>query len=183
MGSGFKSRGVHQRNPVFIGHKPEGGVSLCQDFTPGICADCSAGQGCPEAWALHSPAKASTAQAIAVSDDAVPGDRNFQRLSPREVRRFIDDKVGMPRRVQLEQEAAVCQGKWGGQHRGAGFGLDPWQAMGIHGVGEGIEVKVLSPRGVRQRQGLFWCPPADRRLRRRTCLTERGTVHEGARGG
>lgn len=29
MGSGFESRGVHHRNPVLIGHKPEGGVSFC----------------------------------------------------------------------------------------------------------------------------------------------------------
>ncbi len=31
MGSGFKSRGVHYRSPVLIGHKPEGGVSLCPE--------------------------------------------------------------------------------------------------------------------------------------------------------
>lgn len=40
MGSGFKSRGVHHRNPVFVGHKPEGGVLLCPKFAPGhLCRE------------------------------------------------------------------------------------------------------------------------------------------------
>jgi hypothetical protein len=36
MGSGFKSRGVHHRNPVFIATSHEGGVSLCHKLPQGI---------------------------------------------------------------------------------------------------------------------------------------------------
>ena len=35
MGSGFKSRGVHQGNPVFMATSHEGGVLLCPMTTPG----------------------------------------------------------------------------------------------------------------------------------------------------